>query len=78
LTREEILELMKAHGVDESDIDMVAIQISAGALTDLENLTLKHEIRREAIFREVERRRKKRAKQQRGEGATRINGKAKA
>jgi len=76
ITRTTIIAVLQKHGLDESAIDSVAIQGSLGALAGIENLTLKHELRREAIFREVERRRKKRAK--RREGGTRLNGKARA
>jgi hypothetical protein len=54
---------MEEHGFFETDIDRVAMETSADTLADLENLALKHEIRREAIVRELERRRKKRNKQ---------------
>jgi hypothetical protein len=39
------------------------METSADTLADLENLAFKHEIRREAIVRELDRRRKKRNKQ---------------
>jgi hypothetical protein len=62
-TRAGVVALMEAHGFVESDIDRVAMETSADTLADLENLAFKHEIRREAIVRELERRRKKRNKQ---------------
>ena len=62
-TRAGVVALMEEHGFVETDIDRAAVQTSADALTDLENLAFKHEIRREAIVRELERRRKKRNKQ---------------
>jgi hypothetical protein len=62
-TRAGVVALMEEHGFVETDIDRAAVETSADALTDLENLAFKHEIRREAIVRELERRRKKRNKQ---------------
>jgi hypothetical protein len=62
-TKAGIVDLMKQHGFVEIDIDRVAMEASVDTLADLENLALKHEIRREAIVRELERRRKKRNKQ---------------
>ncbi len=50
--------------------------LSVERLAGLENLAVKHELQRQAIFREVERRRKKRAKQEREKGPARVNGKA--
>ena len=54
---------MEKHGFVETDIDRVATETSVDTLADLEILALKHEIRREAIVRELERRHKKRNKQ---------------
>jgi hypothetical protein len=51
---------MEKHGFGETDIDRLSIETSVDTLADLENLALKHEIGREAIFREAERRREKR------------------
>ena len=62
-TRAGVVALMEEHGFVETDIDRAAVETSADTLTDLENLAFKHEIRREAIVRELERRRKKRDKQ---------------
>jgi hypothetical protein len=62
-TRAGVVDLMEQRGFVESDIDRVAMETSADTLADIENLALKHEIRREAIVRELERRRKKRNKQ---------------
>ena len=62
-TRAGVVAFMEEHGFVETDIDRAAVETSADALTDLENLAFKHEIRREAIVRELERRRKKRNKQ---------------
>ena len=53
---------MEKHGFVETDIDRVAMEMSVDTLADLEILALKHEIRREAIVRELERRCKKRNK----------------
>ena len=62
---------MEEHGFVESDIDRVAMEASAETLADLETLAFKHEIRREATVRELERRRKKRSKQMRLNSKTR-------
>jgi hypothetical protein len=59
-TRAGVVELMEKHGFLEVDIDRVAMETSVESLADLENLALKHEIRRERILRELERRRKTR------------------
>ncbi len=76
MTREDVVALLKSHGLDETDIDRMAMYLSVDRLAGLENLALKHELQRQAIFREVERRRKKRAKQQRQKGPERANGNA--
>ena len=60
-TREDVIALLKDHGLDEADIERLATQISVDTLAELENLALKHEIRREAIFRGAESRREKRS-----------------
>ena len=62
-TRAGVVDLMEKHGFVETDIDRVATETSVDTLADLEILALKHEIRREAIVRELERRHKKRNKQ---------------
>ena len=68
---------MEQHGFVETDIDRVAIETSVETLADLENLALKHEIRREDIFRELQRRHEKRnEKRQRAD--PRLNGKVRA
>jgi hypothetical protein len=69
-----VIALLKKHGLGESDIDRVAMEESAEALTALDNLALRHEVRREAIFRELERRRDRRSAQHRAEGSARLNG----
>jgi hypothetical protein len=76
MTREDVVALLNSHDLDETDIDRMAMYLSVDRLAGLENLALKHELQRQAIFREVERRRKKRAKQQRQKGSERANGKA--
>ena len=50
---------MEKHGFVESDIDGLAIETAVDNLADLENLARKHEVRRHASFRELERWRKK-------------------
>jgi hypothetical protein len=62
-TRAGVLDLMGQHGFVETDIDRVAMETSVDTLAELENLAFRHEIRREAVVRELERRRKKRNKQ---------------
>ena len=59
-TRAGVVELMQKHGFVEADIDQVAMETSVDTLADLENLALKHETRRGALYRELERRRRKR------------------
>jgi hypothetical protein len=77
-TRAGVIALLKKHGLVESDIDRVAIESSAEALTALENLAFRHEVRRESIFRELERRREKRSAQQQAADHARLNGKVRA
>lgn len=77
-TRVAVLDLLKKYGLSESDIDRVAMEKSVGALADLENLAFRHEVRREAIFKEVERRRDRRPAQQQVPDHPRRNGKARA
>ena len=62
-TRAGVVDLLEQHGFVETDIDRLAMETSVDILAGLENLGFKHEIRREAIVRELERRRKKRNKQ---------------
>jgi hypothetical protein len=63
-TRHAIIAYLKKHGFCESDIDRVAMEASVDVLTDLESLALKHELRRETILSEFERRRERRSRQQ--------------
>jgi hypothetical protein len=58
-TRAGVVALLEKHGFVEADIERIAIETSVDALADLESLAIKHEIRREAIVRELERQRKK-------------------
>ena len=44
---------MEQHGFVETDIDRVAMEMSVDTLADLENLALKHEVRRKATVREL-------------------------
>jgi hypothetical protein len=55
---------LQSCGHDVSDIDGVAAELSMKTLIGLENLAFRHELRREAILREVERRREERSNQQ--------------
>ncbi len=56
LDKQEVIALLEKHGLDESAIDVAAIEVSLGTLMRLEALSSKHEIRREEIVLEVERR----------------------
>jgi hypothetical protein len=76
-TRAGVVDLMKKHGFIETDIDRLAMEMSVDTLADLENIALKHEIRREDIFRELERRREKR-EEELHRAAPRLNGKVRA
>ena len=60
MTKQEVITLLQKHGLDETAIDTIAIEKSLETLAVLESLILKHEIRRDAILREVEHRREKR------------------
>jgi len=60
-TRADVVAFMGKHGFFESDIERVAMEASVDTLADIESLAFKHEIRREAIFRKLERRRKKKS-----------------
>lgn len=53
---------LKSYGHEVSDIEGVAAELSMKTLIGLENLALRHELRREAILREVERRRTERSR----------------
>jgi hypothetical protein len=74
-TRDGVVHLLKEHDVVESDIGQIAIETSVDILTDVESLALKHEIRREAIFRILERRRKTKRHEA---SHRRLNGKVRA
>ena len=76
-TRTGVVDLMEKHGFAETDIDRLALERSVDTLADLENLALKHEIRREDILRELERRREKRDEEL-DRAAPRLNGKIRA
>jgi hypothetical protein len=60
-TRADVVAYLGKHGFVESDIERVAMETSVDTLADLESVAFKHEIRREAIFRKLERPRKKKA-----------------
>jgi hypothetical protein len=76
-TRAGVVDLMEKHGFVETDIEGVAIETSVDTLADLESLAIKHEIRREAIVRKLERGRKKRNKKLM-KPDPRLNGKVRA
>jgi hypothetical protein len=59
-TRKGVTTFLKKRGITEADIDCVAMESSVDTLTAIENLALKHELRREEILRELERRRARR------------------
>jgi hypothetical protein len=59
--REQVVQLLRRHGLDETAIDTQATRISVPTLCSFEDLILKHEARREAILREIARRREARA-----------------
>jgi hypothetical protein len=48
--RAALVGLLGRHGFSEADIDHIATQMSVDTLAGLEDLALKHETRREAIF----------------------------
>ncbi len=54
--KQDVIALLQKHGLDESAIDPAAIEVSLDTLMRLEALSSKHEIRREEIVLEVERR----------------------
>jgi len=58
-TRAGVVDLIQKHGFTEADIDQIVMETSVEILADLENLAIKHEIRREANIRDLQRRRKK-------------------
>jgi hypothetical protein len=59
--REQVVQLLRRHGLDETAIDTQATRISVPTLCSFEDLILRHEVRREAIVREIARRRAARA-----------------
>jgi hypothetical protein len=58
-TRAEVVALLEKYGFDETGIERIAMETSVDTLADLQSLAFKHEIPREAMFRVLERRRKK-------------------
>jgi hypothetical protein len=48
------LASLEKHGFNETDIDRLAMEASVGPLTAIENLALKHELRRDTILCEFE------------------------
>ena len=73
-TRAGVINLLSKHGFTESDIDRVAMEASLHTLATLETLALKHELRREAILCEVERRRECRTRQKSSAASRELNG----
>jgi hypothetical protein len=73
-TLAEVIHFLKKHGITEEYIDGVAMECSADTLATIENLALKHELRREAILSEIERRRERRARQQPSAAAWQLEG----
>ena len=62
-SRDEVIACLTERGMTEADIDSVALELSADVLFDLERLAFRHELRREAILKELDRRREQRALQ---------------
>jgi hypothetical protein len=60
-TRNDVVELLAKYNLDESCIDQLAVKASLEDLKRLDDLALRHELRREQILREVERRREQRS-----------------
>jgi hypothetical protein len=77
-TPAEVIQFLKKHGITEEYIDGVAMECSADTLATIENLALKHELRREAILREIERRRERRAQEQPSPAARQLEGESRA
>jgi hypothetical protein len=75
-TRQGVITFLKAHGFDEADIDGLAMERSVDTLAELQNLALKHELRREAILRELESRQERR--RQPPPGREKLKGKVRA
>jgi hypothetical protein len=73
-TRKGVIILLEKHGFTETDIDRVAIEASVEPLTAIENLALKHELRRDTILCELERRRERRDRQRFSAPTRQING----
>ncbi len=75
-TRQGLITFLKAHGFDEADIDGLAMERSVDTLAEFESLALKHELRREAILRELESRQERRRQPPPRRG--KLNGKVRA
>jgi hypothetical protein len=60
-TRKDVIAMLEKHGLDECAIDVAATRMSVGWLASFESLILKHEVRRDAILDQIERRREKRS-----------------
>jgi hypothetical protein len=54
----DVVELLNKHNFDESCIEQLAVQIAADTLKKIDDMAFRHEVRREQICREIERRRK--------------------
>jgi hypothetical protein len=72
-TRRGVITLLERHGFTEADIDRVAIETSVEPLTAIESLALKHELRRDTILCELERRRERRDRQRLSAQTRQIN-----
>jgi hypothetical protein len=68
-TRNEVVELLAKYHLDKSCIDQLAVKASLEDLKRLDDLALRHELRREQILREVERRREQRSVQRDSRGS---------
>lgn len=56
ITKADVLAMLRQHDLDKDAIDAAAIELSLETLGRVEDLSLRHEIRRDDIIREVERR----------------------
>jgi hypothetical protein len=59
MTREDVIAILEAHGLNESAIEPLAIAAALDTLTAIEHLAQKHEDRCQALMRNLERRQKK-------------------
>jgi hypothetical protein len=77
-TRADVVALLEKHGFAEAEIERVAMETSVDTLADIESLAFKHESLRQAIFRVVERRRKKKRYEESHRANPRLTSKVRA